>query len=137
MDILPRIVGKKSESSENVKKEKKEAKEAKDDIGATAPIIDVKYDISNIRYYINFITGKPLRMIEFIPEVLYYVLYNYSNSSSSLQNSVYEINTLLRWSTDIQISDLEFVEMIERLNKDNAYFTECIEVVLNKIDYIV
>ena len=134
MDVLPRTVGKKSESSENVKKEKKEKK---DDIGATAPILDVKYDISTIRYYINYVTGKPLRMIEFIPEVLYYVLYNYTNSTKSLQNSVYEINTLLRWSTDVQISDLEFVEMIERLNKDNAYFTECVEVVLNKIDYIV
>ena len=134
MDILPRTVAK---NSENEKADKKEDKKEDKSIGATAPILDVNYKNSNIRYYINFVTGKPLRLIEYIPEVLYYVVYNYSNSCNNLQNSVYEINTLLRWSTDVQISDLEFVEMIERLNKNTAYFTECVEVVLNKIDYIV
>ena len=64
-------------------------------------------------------------------------LYNYENDNGSLNNTIYEINTILKWSTNIQISDLEYIEMIERLNKDNEYFTQCVEVVLNKIDYIV
>jgi uncharacterized Fe-S radical SAM superfamily protein PflX len=138
MDILPRTVGKKSESSENIKKnEKKDDKKDDKAIGATAPVLNVKYHQDNTRYYINFVTGKPLRLIEYIPEVLYYVVYNYMTNTMNLQNTVYEINTLLRWSTDIQISDLEFLEMIERLNKDSEYFTNLIETVLNKIDYIV
>ena len=103
--------------------------------GATAPILKVVYNYSNLLACLNFIIGQPIRYIEQIPEVMYYMVY--LNNSNDTNIAVKEINKFIKESTNIQITYLEYLEMKDRLYGSTYYYNECINIILNKSDYIV
>ena len=81
------------------------------------------------------VTGQPIRFIENIPEVIYYILGHDKKEDSSI--AVKKINKSMRDTTNVQITEIEFLEMNERLNADNYYYEECINFTRRKIEFIV
>ena len=102
--------------------------------GATAPVLKVCYNTSMLSLCFNFIVGKPIRYIEFIPEVMYYMTYFHNKEDYS--TAVNNINKTIKETTNVQITELEFLEMRDRLFND-YYYNECINLTRTKIDYIV
>ena len=103
--------------------------------GATAPVLKINYNYSKLIICFNVISGKPIRYIENIPEVIYYMLGHDINEDSSI--AVKKINKSMKEATNIQITELEFLEMKDRLNADIYYYNECINLSRKNIDFIV
>lgn len=103
--------------------------------GATAPQLKIIYNYSKLLIYMNIISGQPIRYIENIPEVIYYMLSYDKKEHPSV--AVKKINKSMKQTTNIQITELEFTEMQQRLNADSYYYNECIYNTRKNIDYIV
>lgn len=103
--------------------------------GATAPILKINYNYSKLIICFNIISGRPIRYIENIPEVIYYMLGYDTNEEISI--TVNKINQNMKKATNIQITELEFIEMQDRLNADPYYYNECINHSRKNIDFIV
>ena len=103
--------------------------------GATAPMLKIEYNYSTLIVCLNIVTGQPIRFIENIPEVIYYMIgYDYKEDPSI---AVKKINKSMRDTTNVQITEIEFLEMNERLNANIYYYEECINITRQKIEYIV
>ena len=102
--------------------------------GATAPRLKIKYDYSTLMICLNFISGKPIRFIENIPEVIYYILHHEYEEPSL---AVKKINKTIKDTTNVQITELEFLEMQDRFNASQYYYNECIYHTRKNIDFIV
>ena len=103
--------------------------------GATAPMLKIVYNYSTLIVCLNIVTGQPIRFIENIPEVIYYMLGHDKKEDPSI--AVKKINKSMRDTTNIQITEIEFLEMNERLNANIYYYEECINITRQKIEYIV
>jgi len=103
--------------------------------GATAPLLKINYNYSKLITCINIMSGRPIRYIENIPEVIYYML-GY-DATEDISIAVKKINKSMKDATNIQITELEFIEMQDRLNADAYYYNECINLSRKNIDFIV
>jgi len=103
--------------------------------GATAPMLKIMYNYSTLLSCINMVTGQPIRFIENIPEVIYYMLGHDTKEDPSI--AVKKINKSMRDTTNVQITEIEFLEMNERLNANIYYYEECINITRQKIEFIV